>query len=405
MSIAATETARRTVMGTDQLVDAVPWSFNEEHLEWRKIVRHFCSEMVAPGAVQRSIDGHFDPDLVRRAGQLGIMGLLVPEEYGGSGADLTSLCIAIEELAAVDSSLAVTVHVQAISAALLHRLADHDQKADLLPRAARGEAFVAFGLTEPSGGSDAGNMATRAERDGDEWVINGAKQFITNSGTPFSQAIILFAATGSGRPGRPEISAFLVPLDAPGVTIGAPYPKMGWRSSDTHPLFFDDVRVPARALLRAQGRGYGEALQFLTWARIPIAAMSTGLARGCLDATVDFVRSRSSFGKELAAHQAVAFTVADIASMVATAKILTYDAAWRYDNGHPIEQHAAMCKLVASELANQAAYKATQLHGGYGFIDESDVARHYRDARILTIGEGTSEIQRMLIARSLGLPV
>ena len=385
---------------------ALPWCFTDEHRAWQKTVREFCQRVVAPGAAQRSIDGRFDPDLVTEIARLGVFGLRVPEAYGGAGADLRSMCIVAEEVSAYDSSLAVTVHVQAIVASLFHHLASDDLKAEYLPPIASGQSFCAFGLTEPSGGSDAGNIATRAVRDNDGWIINGAKQFITNSGTPFSRNVILFAATGHAAAGaRTPVSAFLVPLDAPGVTVGPAYPKMGWRSSDTHPLFFDDVRVPDHALLGEEGRGYREALAFLTWARITIAAMSAGLARGCLEATLEFVASRESFGKPLGSHQGVAFSVADISAMTDTARLLTYDAAWKYDHGQPIDREAAVSKLVASELANKVAYQATQLHGGYGFIDESDATRHYRDARILTIGEGTSEVQRMLIARGLGLPV
>jgi short/branched chain acyl-CoA dehydrogenase len=384
----------------------VPWAFTDEHRDWRKVIREFALEVVAPGAAERSIEARFEPELVRAAATLGVFGLLVPEELGGGGADLRTMCIAIEELAAVDSSFAVTVHVQAISAALLARLAgDREDMAALIAAAAAGETFVSFGLTEPSGGSDAGNISTSARRDGDEWVINGAKQFITNSGTPFSRYITLFARTGEGRPGRPQVSALLVPLDAPGVTVGTAYAKLGWRSSDTHPLYFDDVRVPAGALLGGEATGYREALRFLTWARIPIAAMSVGVARGSLADTLAFVGGRTSFGQPLGSHQGVAFGVADIAAMAATARLLTYDAAWKYDHGQSIAQEAAIAKLVASELANKAAYQATELQGGYGFIQETAATRHYQDARILTIGEGTSEIQRMLIARGLGLPV
>jgi short/branched chain acyl-CoA dehydrogenase len=387
----------------------LPWCFDDEHLEWQKTVQAFCERIVAPEVVQRDLDRRLDPDLIREVGRLGAFGLRVPEEYGGAGADLRSMCIAAEEFSVLDSSLAVTVHVQAISAALFHHLASDDLRAELLPGMASGETFCAFGLTEPTGGSDAGNIGTRAVRDGSDWVINGAKQFITNSGTPFSRYVTLFAAhenTGDRASGsRPAISAFLVPLDAPGVTVSAPYQKMGWRSSDTHPLYFDDVRVPAEFLLGQEGRGYREALAFLTWARIPIAAMSAGLARGCLQATLEFAGSRESFGKPLTSHQAVAFGIADLSAMTDTCRLLTYDAAWKFDAGRPIEHEAAVAKLMASELANQVAYKASHLHGGYGFMDDSDVSRHYRDARILTIGEGTSEVQRMLIARGLGLPV
>ena len=384
----------------------VPWALTDEHRAWRQTMREFTRDAVAPGAAERSIEARFDPELVRAAGQLGVFGLLVPEPLGG-GADLRTLCIAIEEIAAVDSSLAVTVHVQAISAALLHRLAgERTDLHELIRQACSGETFVSFGLTEPSGGSDAGAIATTARRDGDEWVLNGAKQFITNSGTPFSRYVTLFAATGEGtRAGRPQVSAFLVPLDAPGVTVGPGYAKLGWRSSDTHPLFFDEVHLGPEALVGPQGGGYREALAFLTWARIPIAAMGVGVARGSLEDTLRFVRGRESFGSPLGSHQGVAFGVADIAAATATARVLTYDAAWKYDHGLPIEQEAAIAKLTATELANKAAYQATQLQGGYGFIQETAATRHYQDARILTIGEGTSEIQRMLIARRLGLPV
>jgi short/branched chain acyl-CoA dehydrogenase len=396
----------------------LPWCFEDEHLAWQKTIQEFCQRVVAPGVIQRDLDGQFDPDLIREVGRLGAFGLRVPEAYGGSGADLRSMCIAAEEFSFLDSSLAVTVHVQAISAALFHHLASEDLRAEFLPAMASGETFCAFGLTEPTGGSDAGNIGTRAVRDGSDWIISGAKQFITNSGTPFSKYVTLFAAhepygtapaargeAGLPRGARRPISAFLVPLDAPGVTVGPKYPKMGWRSSDTHPLYFEDVRIPGHYLLGQEGRGYREALAFLTWARIPIAAMAAGLARGCLEATLDFATSRDSFNQPLTSHQAVAFGIADLSAMTDTCRLLTYDAAWKYDTGRPIEREAAVSKLMASELANQVAYKASHLHGGYGFMDDSHVARHYRDARILTIGEGTSEVQRMLIARSLGLPV
>jgi short/branched chain acyl-CoA dehydrogenase len=386
---------------------ATPWALTDEHRQWQQAVRDFCERSVAPGAAERSINSRFDPDLVASIGRLGAFGLLVPDKYGGEGADLRTLCLAAEEVATVDSSLAVTVHVQAISVALLAHLgADRpDLLSGLLPSACTGETFISFGLTEPTGGSDAGTIATRARWDGADWVINGSKQFITNSGTPFSKYVILFAATGEPAGGRSPVSAFLVPLDAAGVTVGPRYPKMGWRSSDTHPLFFDEVRVPADALLGTEGRGYREALRFLTWARFPIAAMSTGLARGCLTDTLRFVNERRSFGKPLGNHQAVAFQIADIAMLASTARVMTYDGAWKYDNGMPIEREAATAKLLASEAANKAAYIATQLQGGYGFMEDGAATRHYMDARILTIGEGTSEVQRMLIARGLGLSV
>ncbi len=391
----------------DRSIDLdLPWCFTDEHRAWRKSLREFCDREIAPTAVARNIEARFDADLISALGELGVYGLLTGRSTGDIAGDMRSFCLTIEELARVDSGVAVTVHVQAISACLFEHLAAAEQCRELLPGMAAGTTFVSFGLTEPTGGSDAGNIATNARRVDGGWVINGAKQFITNSGTPFSRWIILFAASGpaDGQP-RPPVSAFLVPLDAPGVTVGPAYPKLGWRTSDTHPLFFDAVVVPESALLGEEGRGYGEALRFLTWARLPIASMSVGLAQGCLEETLSFVGSRTSFNQPLGGLQGVAFQVADIAAKTATARALTYDAAWRYDHGHPYDQEAAICKLVASELANQVAYTATQLHGGYGFMDDSAVTRHYADARILTIGEGTSEIQRLLIARSLGLPV
>jgi short/branched chain acyl-CoA dehydrogenase len=384
----------------------LPWAFEPEHASWRAALQDFATARVAPEAAQRTLDEKFDPELALAVGELGAYGLLVPTEYGGQGADLRSLCLAAEETAVFDSSLAVTIHVQAISLALLAHLGRDrpDLLRETLPRAVTGETFISFGLTEPTGGTDAGHIETRARKKGSDWVINGSKQFITNSGTPFSRYVILFASTGeSSANGRSPVSAFLVPLDAQGVTVGPLYRKLGWRSSDTHPLYFDDVIVPASALLGEEGRGYSEALRFLTWARLPIAAMCAGLARGCLMDVERFVSERRSFGKSLGDHQAVAFQVAEVASLASVARVMTYDGAWKYDKGHPIQQEAATAKLLAAEAANKAAYIATGVLGGYGFMEESAATRHYQDARILTIGEGTPEVQKMLIARLLGM--
>lgn len=381
----------------------LPWCFTDEHRAWRATMRDFCEGRIRPTADERNREERFDLELAQELGALGVYGALIPAAAGGGGADLRTLCIAIEEIARVDSGLAASVHVQAIATALLHRMAE-DRHEPILGEAVRGDTFISFGLTEPSGGSDAGNFATYARREGDAWVINGAKEFITNAGV--ATYVLLFAAVGEGqRPGRPRSAGFLVPLDTPGVTVAPAYDKLGWRSSDTHPLAFDDVRIPADHQLGEEGRGYREALGFLTWARIPIAAMSVGLAQACLEESERFIKSRESFQRPLGAHQAPAFTLADLLAKTATARVSTYDAAWRYDNGRPYDREAAISKLMGSELANQVAYGATQVHGGYGFMEEFPVARHYRDARILTIGEGTSEVQRMLLARSLGLPV
>jgi alkylation response protein AidB-like acyl-CoA dehydrogenase len=368
-------------------------------------MRDFAAAVVKPGAQQRSEDAKLDPEVIKAVGDLGVFGLLVPEPFG-AGADLTTLCIALEELAYVDSSVAATVHVQACNAALLYALTEgrDDLRAEIQDDVCSGKAFISFGLTEPKGGSDAGDIETRAVRDGDDWILTGAKQFITNTGTPMSRFVQVFATTAPGEGARkPAVSAFLVPLDADGVTVAPGYNKLGWRASDTHPLFFDNVRLPGSALLGEEGRGLSAALHLLTWARIPIAAMAVGLARACLDSTVEFVSNRESFGKKLSQHQSVAFSLADMAADVTTANLVTYDAAWKYDNGHSFDREAAIAKLHAGEIANKVAYEATELHGGYGFVQETDVVRHYQDARILTIGEGTAAVQRLLISRGLGL--
>jgi len=399
----APTTERTRPAGIDR---RLPWCLTEEHLAWRDTIRDFAERQVAPTAMERNIEARFDTSIMSALGRLGVYGALLERSPDTGAPDLTAFCLCIEELARVDSGVAASAHVQAITTALFDHLAGDEQRHPLLEEMAAGRSFVSFGLTETTGGSDAGNIGTRARRDGDGWVISGSKEFITNCGTPLSRHVILFAATGEGeRPGRPAISAFLVPLDAPGVSVGGAYHKLGWRTSDTHPLHLDGACLPASALLGEEGRGYREALRFLTWARLPIAAMATGLAQGCLDATLEFVGARTSFERPLGSHQGVAFALADMAAKSATARLHTYDACYRHDHGLPYDQEAAICKLVASELANQVASIATQLHGGYGFMDDSAVTRHYADARILTIGEGTSEIQRLLIARSLGCPV
>jgi alkylation response protein AidB-like acyl-CoA dehydrogenase len=384
---------------------AAAWAFNEEHLAWRQTIRKFARERVAPGAAERSKTATFDRELVRDLAELGVFGLLVPEPHGYHG-DLRMLCIALEELAYVDSSAAVTVHVGAVSAAFLAAVIKdrHELSDTLIPKVAAGELFCCIAITEPSGGSDAANVTgTIARRDGDGWILNGAKQFITNSGTPLSQYVIVISATGDvADNGRRPVSAFLVPLDTPGVTVAAGYDKFGWRASDTHPIFFDSVRLPEDALISPEGGAPRQLFELLTWARIPFAAMGTGLARACLDESLRFTGDRNSFGAPVSTHQGVSFELAGMAADVHTAMLQTYDAAWKHDNGLPVEFEAAASKLIACELANSVAYRATQLHGGYGFMQESAVVRHYQDARVLTIAEGTSQVQRMLISRYLG---
>lgn len=382
-------------------ISNLPWAFDEGHAQWRKSIQAFCRDRVAPGATDRSIEARYEPGLVDEVAKLGAFGLLMPEPYGG-GADLRTLCITVEELAYVDSSLAVTTHVAAVSAFLLTKLIEDrpDLYDELAPLLASGEIMACFGLTEPSGGSDASNVGTIARRDGDDWVLDGAKQFITNSGTPRTKYIVVFAkTTESGN--RGAISAFLVPADAPGVAVDPAYKKLGWRASDTHPIFFNSVRLPSDALLGEEGSGMSKALGMLTWARIPFAAIGAGLARACVDETIRFTSDRRSFGSRIVDHQSVNFRIAEMAADTATATLQTYDAAWKYDNGHAFDFEAAASKLVATEIANRVAYEATQLHGGYGFMLESAVTRHYQDARVLTIAEGTSEVQRLLLGRYL----
>ena len=380
---------------------AMPWAFDDSHEAWRETIRAFCRDRVAAGATDRSIEARYDADLVREVAKLGTFGLLLPEPHG-AGADLRTLCITVEELAYVDSSLAVTTHVAAVSAYLVTKLIEDrpDLYAELAPQLASGEIMACFALTEPSGGSDAANVDTVARRDGDDWILDGAKQFITNSGTPLTKYAVVFGRTGADEDRR-AVSAFLVPLDTPGVTVAPAYQKLGWRASATHPIFFESVRLPASALLETEGNGMTRALEMLTWARIPFAAIGLGLARACLDETIRFATDRTTFGSRLIDHQAVGFRLAQMAADTATAGLQTYDAAWKYDHDHPYDVEAASSKLVATEIANKVAYEATQLHGGYGFILESAVTRHYQDARVLTIAEGTSEVQRLLLARWL----
>jgi short-chain 2-methylacyl-CoA dehydrogenase len=393
--------------GSTPSYSALPWCYTDEHEAWRASVRSFAEREVAPVSAESYAKHRFPEELMPKLAELGCFGLFVGTEHGGAAADLTSLCIAVEELARVDVSVAATVHVQASNAGLLEALGDESQVREILPRAVRGEAFICFCLTEASGGSDARNVATTATHTDSGWVLNGSKQFITNSGTPSSEYAIVFATTR--RAGTSElvrgVSAFLVPLATPGVTVDPAYDKLGWHASDTHPVFFDNVELPSTALLGEEGGAFQHAKASLTWGRVPVGAISVGLAQGCLDETLKFVQERETFGVRLAERQHVAFQCADLAAIAAAGRTLVYDACWKYDHGHPITREAAICKYVTTELANKAAYIATQLHGGYGFMNESRVARHYADARVLTIVEGTSEIQRMLIARSLGLPV
>ena len=368
---------------------------------FRKVVRDFAESEIAPHAEEWDRDHTFPVDTVLAMGELGLFGLPFPEEYGGANADFTTLCLAIEELGRVDSSMAITLSAGVgLGANPIFRFGTEEQRQRWLPDMCAGRTLGAFGLTEPDAGSDAGSTRTRARRDGDEWVIEGAKAFITNSGTPITSIITATARTGSG-----DISAIVVPAGTPGLTVEPPYRKMGWHASDTHGLRFDDCRVPAENLLGEEGAGFRQFLAILDDGRVAIAALAVGLAQACLEHSVAYAQERQAFGGPIGRNQAVAFKCADLEVLVETARLLTYKAAWLKDSGRPFKQAAAHAKLFATEAAVTATREATQIFGGYGFIDETPVSRFYRDAKILEIGEGTSEIQRLVIARGLNLPV
>jgi butyryl-CoA dehydrogenase len=379
------------------------FELTDEQESFRKVVRDFAEAEIAPFAEAWDRDHTFPVETVRAMGDLGLFGLPFPEEYGGSNADFTTLCLAIEELARVDSSMAITLEAGVgLGANPIFSFGTDDQKAEWLPDLCAGRTLGAFGLTEPDGGSDAGATRTRAALDeaAGEWVIDGAKEFITNSGTPITSVITITARTGPD-----EVSAILVPAGTAGLAVEPAYRKMGWHASDTHPLAFSSCRVPAVNLLGERGRGFRQFLAILDDGRVAIAALAVGLAQACLDQSVAYATQRQAFGGPIGRYQAVAFKCADLAVMVENARLLTYKAAWLKDTGKPFKQAAAMAKLYATEAAVTATREATQIFGGYGFMDETPVARFYRDAKILEIGEGTSEVQRLVISRELGLPV
>ena len=378
---------------------------SDEHQQLRAVVAEFAREEVAPvigGYYER---GEFPYPLVARMGELGLFGLPIPEEYGGMGGDYVALCVALEELARVDSSVAITLEAGvSLGAMPILRFGTEEQRAEWLPRLATGEALGAFGLTEPGGGSDAGSARTTAVlRDG-EWVINGTKAFITNSGTDITALVTVAAVTDVEPDGRRRMSTIIVPSGTPGFTVSRSYAKVGWDSSDTHELSFVDVRVPESNLVGQRGRGYAQFLQILDEGRIAIAALGTGLAQGCVDESVKYALQRESFGSLIGTRQAVQFMIADMETRAHTSRLAWYDAASRMSRGEPFKRQAAIAKLVSSNAAMDNARAATQVHGGYGFTIEFPVGRFYRDAKILEIGEGTSEVQRLLIARDLGLP-
>ena len=388
------------------------FELSKEHEDFRAVVREFAQAEVAPHIAAWDLAEHFPVDLIPKMGDLGLFGLVVPEEFGGADGDFTSLCVAIEELGRVDQSIGITLSAGVglgINPILTY--GSQEQKERYLPDLVAGRALAAFGLTESEAGSDAGATRTRARLDGGEWVVNGSKAFITNSGTDITSVVTVTARTGDNPDGSAQISAILIPSGTTGFVVDPPYHKLGWHVSDTHGLSFDNCRVPAENMLGHQGAGYRQFLKTLDDGRIAISALAVGLAQACLEAATDYAKTRMAFGRPIGVNQGVSFKIADLAVAVEAARTLTYKAAWLKDELHAgrrsvkeVKQAAAMAKLYSTEAAVTATRIATQVFGGNGFMEEFPVARFYRDAKILEIGEGTSEVQRLVIARGLGLP-
>ena len=387
---------------------------SEEHEALRATVEEFTQKEVAPVIGDFYIREKFPYDLVATMGEMGLFGLPVPEEYGGMGGDYVALCVALEELARVDQSVAITLEAGvSLGIMPLLRFGTDAQKERWLPDLAAGRTLGGFGLTEAGGGSDAGATRTTASLDGGEWVIDGTKAFITNSGTDITSLVTVTAVTGRGErsdgesgrrdDGTKEISAILVPSGTDGFAVAPSYSKVGWNASDTHELSFADCRVPEENLVGERGRGYAQFLSILDEGRVAIAALATGAAQGCVDESVRYAREREAFGNPIGSYQGIQFKIAEMEARTVTARLAWYDAADKMAAGLPFKKEAAIAKLVSSNAAMDNARDATQIFGGYGFMNEYPVARHYRDSKILEIGEGTSEVQKMLIARHLGL--
>jgi short-chain 2-methylacyl-CoA dehydrogenase len=389
----------RTIVG-GRLYDppAVNFDLSDEQREIQRLVRDFADQEVRPVAEELDREKRFPYDIVEQLGELELMGIPYPEEYGGGGADTLSYALAIEELARVDSSVAITVAAHtSLGTWPIYAFGSDEQKAEWLPELCRGQKLGAFGLTEPEAGSDAQATATTARLEDGEWVINGAKQFITNAGTDISGHVTITSRTGDG-----EISNIIVPNGTPGYSIEAPYRKMGWNASDTRPLAFADARVPEENLLGPRGAGFRQFLQALDGGRISVSAMGVGLAQGALDEALSYAKERRAFGQPIAKHQAIQMKIADLSAEIEAARLLTYKSALLKDAGKSFNLTAAQAKLKTGRLAVRATEEAVQIHGGYGYIEEYPVCRFYRDAKILTIGEGTDEVQQMVIARQLG---
>jgi short/branched chain acyl-CoA dehydrogenase len=377
----------------------VNFDLTDEQELVRRTVREFAEQKVAPVAEELDREHRFPYELVAELAELGLMGMPIPEEYGGGGSDTLSYAIAVEELTRIDSSVAITVAAHtSLGTMPIFLFGNEEQKQEWLPDLASGKKLAAFGLTEPGAGSDAAASRTRAELQDGEWVINGAKIFITNAGTDISACVTITALTHEG-----EISNLIVPNGTAGYEISPPMEKLGWRASDTRELSFKDVRVPEGNLLGGRGKGFQQFLEILDGGRISVAAMGVGLAQGAYDLAFKYAQEREQFGKPIATFQAIQFQLADMAVEIEAGRNLVYKAAWLKDEGRPFAKEAAMAKLHTGELSHRVVNQALQIHGGYGFMDESAISRLYRDQKILEIGEGTNEVQRMVIARHLGL--
>jgi butyryl-CoA dehydrogenase len=368
----------------------------------RDMCREFAEEEIKPRAEEMDRTAEFPYDLVRKMGELGLLGLPFPEEYGGAGADFLAYCVALEEIGRGDASVAITMEAHtSLGAMPFFRFGSEAQKQRYLGPLARGEQLWAFGLTEPGAGSDSGGTQTHAELKEGVWHIDGAKNFITNAGTDITGGVTITAVTGKLADGHKEITNLIVPKGTPGYLIGKPYHKMGWRASDTRPLAFEDCQVPEADTIGERGAGFHHFMEILDGGRVAIAAMSVGLAQACLDESLKYARERKQFGRPIARFQAIQFKLADMAMEVELARLMYYKAAWLHMNGQPYAREASMAKLYASETAKRAADQAVQIHGGYGFMDEYPVSRYYRNVKVHEIGEGTSEVQRLIIAKHL----
>lgn len=376
----------------------------DEYQQLAKTVADFAKTVVAPVAAEHDANHTFPYEVVAGMADMGLFGLPFPEEYGGMGGDYFALCLALEELGKVDQSVAITLEAGvSLGAMPIYRFGNEAQREEWLPQLTSGKSLAAFGLTEPGAGSDAGGTKTTAKFDSGEWIINGNKQFITNSGTDITKLVTVTAVTGVKDGGKKEISTILVPTTTPGFTAEPAYNKVGWNASDTHPLTFADVRVPEENLLGERGRGYANFLRILDEGRIAISALSVGAAQGCVDESIKYAKEREAFGRPIGHNQAIAFKIARMEARAHIARTAYYDAAALMLSGKPFKKQASIAKLISSEAAMDNARDATQIHGGYGFMNEYAVARHYRDSKILEIGEGTTEVQLMLIAREAGL--